>query len=169
MQIRHETPNDTDTIHDLTEQAFAPMAFSDGSEPAIIRALRKDGDLTLSLVAVENDEIIGHVAFSPVTINGTHNDWFGLGPISIRADRQKQGVGTAIVHEGLKTLKKQNANGCALIGNPAVYTPMGFASNGLLHYQDLDPKIVQYVLFSGAPPQGILKFASAFDPENSGP
>lgn len=145
------------------------MPFSDGSEPAIIRALRTDGDLTLSLVAVENDEIIGHVAFSPVTIDGIHNNWFGLGPISIRADKQKQGIGTAIVKHGLKTLQTQGANGCALIGNPAVYTPMGFTSNGLLHYENLAPKIVQYTLFAGPPPQGALKFAAAFDPENSGP
>ena len=165
MFIRPETPNDANAIHQLTEQAFAPMSFSDGTEPTIIHALRKAGDLTLSLVAEADGEIIGHVAFSPVTIDGTDNDWYGLGPISVRADKQKQGIGTALVQTGLDALKAKNAKGCALIGNPAVYGPMGFTSNGKLHYEDLDDKVVQYVAFSGPSPEGTLKFAPAFDPE----
>ncbi len=167
MPIRDETPQDADAIHHLTEQAFAPMPFSDGTEPAIVRALRKAGDLTISLVTEKDAEIIGHVAFSPVTINGTHGGWFGLGPISVRSDHQKQGIGTALVQTGLDALIAQNAKGCALIGNPAVYGPMGFTSNGKLHYQDLDDKAVQYVAFSGPSPEGTLKFAPAFDPENT--
>ena len=165
MQIRNEISNDANAIHQLTEQAFAPMSFSDGTEPDIIRALRKTDDLTLSLVAMENDEIIGHVAFSPVTIDGTHNDWYGLGPISVRADRQKQGIGAALVQAGLNALKAEDAKGCALIGNPAVYGPIGFASNGKLHHEDLDNKAVQFVVLSGPPPKGTLKFTPAFDLE----
>jgi putative acetyltransferase len=165
MIIRAEIPDDATAIHQLTEQAFAPMPFSDGTEPAIIRTLRQAGNLTLSLVAEDNHEIIGHVAFSPVTINGSHDNWYGLGPISVRSDRQKQGIGTALVQIGLNALKAENAKGCALIGNPAVYGAMGFASNGKVHYENLDDKAVQFVVFSGPPPQGILKFAPAFDLE----
>lgn len=69
MLVRHETPADFDAIHDLTSIAFKPMPFSDGTEADIIGTLRADGDLTISLVAEENSEIIGHVAFrrSPST------------------------------------------------------------------------------------------------------
>lgn len=164
MQIRPETPHDVDAIHHLTKQAFAPMPFSDGTEPDNIRTLRNHGDLTLSLIAEEGGEIIGHVAFSPVTLDGAHNGWFGLGPISVRVDKQKQGIGTALVHTGLKALKTQNANGCALIGNPAVYGPMGFKSNGLLHHGDLELRLVQHITFNGPAPTGTLQFAAAFDP-----
>ena len=79
LLIRNERSGDEETIHILTLAAFEPMAFSDGSEAPIIQSLRKSGDLTLSLVAEEDGTIIGHIAFSPVTIDGIHNNWFGLG------------------------------------------------------------------------------------------
>lgn len=166
--IRPETPADIDAIRDLTEQAFAPMSFSDANDYVLTDNLRKDGDLTLSLVATQNNDIIGHAAFSPVTINAVHNRWFGLGPISVRADKQKQGIGTALTHAGLKLLRVQNANGCALVGNPAVYAPMGFISNGLLAYENLAPDLVQFIHFTGPQPTGTLKFAPAFTEKTEG-
>ena len=149
MQIRPERPTDDDAIHDLTTVAFDPMPFSDGTEAPIIRALRRSGDLTLSLVAEEDGEVVGHVAFSPVTIDGADVGWYGLGPISVRPDRQRQGIGRALVADGLERLRALGATGCALIGNPDVYAPMGFSSDGRLTYRGLDPAIVQVVVFSG--------------------
>ena len=139
------------------------MPFSNGSEANIIRFLRQAGDLTFSLVAEEDGEIIGHVAFSPVTIDGDHGSWFGLGPISVRRDRQRQGIGKRLVEEGLSGLKKRGAAGCALIGNPKIYSRMGFESDGTLRHGSLDMVLVQRVVFSGAPPRGELRFAPAFD------
>ena len=63
--IRDEKTGDAAAIHDLTSAAFEGMPHSDGSEPRIVDQLREDGDLTLSLVAERDDEIIGHIAFSP--------------------------------------------------------------------------------------------------------
>ena len=85
MDIRAEQPGDAQGIFELTERAFAPMAYSDGSEAPLVAKLRETGDLTLSLVAVAAGRLIGHVAFSPVRIAGEHLDaagggWFGLGP-----------------------------------------------------------------------------------------
>ncbi|MGL5010052.1 MAG: GNAT family N-acetyltransferase, partial [Paracoccaceae bacterium] len=97
LHIRDERPTDHRAIHDLTAAAFAPMAFSDGTEPAIIAALRADGDLVLSLVAEDAGFIIGHVAFSPVTVAGVHGGWFGLGPIAVRPGWQRRGVGGALI------------------------------------------------------------------------
>ena len=97
MEIRDERPGDEDAIHALTAEAFRPMPYSSGTEPAIIRALRASGALTLSLVAVEDGAIVGHVAFSPVAIDGQDEGWFGLGPISVSADRQRQGIGRALI------------------------------------------------------------------------
>lgn len=162
MEIRDERPGEEDAIHVLTAEAFRPMPYSSGTEPAIIRALRASGTLTLSLVAVEDGAIVGHVAFSPVTIEGQDDGWFGLGPISVRADRQRQGIGRALIAEGLARLAKRGAHGCALIGDPAVYGGSGFTS-GRLSYGELDPRLVQHIVLKGEAPSGELRFAPAFD------
>lgn len=163
MQIRTERPADDAAIHELTFAAFAPMPFSSGTEAPIIRALRRSGDLTLSLVAEEDGEIVGHVAFSPVTIDGVHAGWFGLGPISVQADRQRQGIGKALIARGLELLRQHGAAGVALIGNPEIYGRVGFESDGLLAYGDLDRRFVQRLVLSGPAPRGELKFAPSFD------
>jgi len=167
MLIRAESPNEEAAIDVLTRRAFASMPFSDQREAEIVRALRRDGTLTLSLVAIEESEVIGHVAFSPVTINDVHNHWFGLGPISVQPERQRQGIARALVRVGLETVKASAANGCALIGNPAIYGRLGFISNGQLRYADLPDHFVQHIVFQGAAPAGTLKFAAAFDTQLS--
>lgn len=160
--IRAERPGDEDVIHELTQAAFAPMSYSSGTEGAIIRALRASGELTLSLVAEENGEIIGHVAFSPVTIDGHYDDWFGLGPISVRADRQRQGIGHRLIREGIHQLKASGAKGCALVGDQAVYHGVGFVSDGQLTYEGIPDAYVQHLALSGHAPHGRLAFSSAF-------
>lgn len=160
MRIRPETPADHQAIFDLTQAAFAPMAFADGDEGDVINQMRDDGDLTLSLVA-ETDQIIGHIAFSPAQISGAKGDWFGLGPISVRADHQRQGIGTQLAKAGLAQLSQSGAAGCVLIGNPAVYAPMGFVSDGGLTHGGLDPKLVQYIVLGGTHPSGEVRFAPA--------
>jgi len=166
MLIRPETPNDHAAIFDLTKAAFAPMSFSDGTEHEAINSLRNDGDLTLSLVADANG-IIGHVAFSPAAISDSEGQWFALGPISVRADKQHQGIGTALVADGLKRLSDIGAAGCVLIGNPQVYAPMGFVSDGRLTYGGLDTKYVQYQMLNGRAPQGEIKFALALQEDHT--
>ncbi|EJZ17434.1 N-acetyltransferase [Rhizobium sp. Pop5] len=163
MHIRYETPDDIDAIEDLTSAAFKPMPYSEGTEAEIIRKLRASDDLTISLVAEEAGEILGHIAFSPVTIDGAHGGWFGLGPISVKPERQRQGIGRALIARGLELLKGMGASGCALIGNPDVYRSAGFSSDGQLTYHDLDTRLVQRIALRGAVPSGILRFAPAFE------
>ncbi|GAJ92195.1 N-acetyltransferase [Agrobacterium rhizogenes] len=162
MLIRHETPEDVDAIHDLTWTAFKPMPFSDDTEVDILRTLRASGDLAISLVAEEDGKILGHVAFSRVKIDGVDNGWFGLGPISVAPERQRQGIGKALIAKGLELLDGMGASGCALIGNPNVYRHAGFESDGRLTYQDLDTKYVQRFVLRGPIPSGALQFAPAF-------
>ncbi|MFI0848798.1 GNAT family N-acetyltransferase [Mesorhizobium sp. IMUNJ 23232] len=162
MLIRPETAADADAIHDLTLIVFGPMPFSDGTEADIIRRLRAAGDLTISLVAEEEGETLGHVAFSPVTIDGLHDGWFGLGPISVRLERQRQGIGKALIAQGLDLLKERGAKGCVLIGDPEVYSRAGFVSDGLLRYKDLDRRYVQSLVLRDIAPSGALEFAAAF-------
>ncbi|MBX4957143.1 GNAT family N-acetyltransferase [Rhizobium lentis] len=168
MHIRYETPADIDAIQHLTSAAFRPMPYSEGTEADIIRRLRASGDLTISLVAEEAGEILGHVAFSPVTIDGVDDRWFGLGPISVKPERQRQGIGKALMAKGLELLKERGASGCALIGNPDVYSGAGFSSDGQLTYHDLDTRFVQRIVFRGPAPSGMLRFAPAFENQQKG-
>jgi putative acetyltransferase len=165
MIIRPETEADYDAIYALTRDAFEPMSFSDGSEPDITNQLRADGDLTLSLVA-EQGEIIGHVAFSPAKISEAEGVWYGLGPISVRADKQKQGLGTKIAHAGLDILRKKGAAGCVLTGNPDVYRPMGFTNDHTLTYSGLSPKYILFIAFNGTVPKGEIDFAEALQEDH---
>ncbi|MBB4193455.1 putative acetyltransferase [Rhizobium aethiopicum] len=163
MLIRYETPADIEAIQNLTSIAFAPMPYSEGTEAEIIRRLRLSGDLAISLIAEEDGEILGHVAFSPVTVNGVHDGWFGLGPISVTPERQRQGIGRALMAKGLELLKEMGASGCTLVGNPDVYSGAGFSSDGQLTYHDLDTRLVQRIVFREPAPSGVLRFAPAFE------
>ena len=163
MIIRPEQSGDENAIHNLTLQAFEPMPFSNGSEAPIVDQLREGGDLVVSLVAVQDNEIIGHITFSPVTINGVNGGWYGLGPVSVRPQFQKQGVGGQLIKEGLSKIKYIGATGCALIGNPSYYERFGFQSDGNLKYAEVPLPIVQWLSFGEEKANGILKFASAFE------
>ncbi|PJI86042.1 putative acetyltransferase [Yoonia maricola] len=165
MIIRLETDADHQAIYALTRDAFAPMSFSDGSEPDIVNQLREDGDLTLSLVA-DQDGIIGHVAFSPAKISNAEGAWYGLGPISVRADRQRQGLGSKLAHTGLDMLRKLGAAGCVLTGNPDVYRPMGFSNDHALTYSGLNPKYILFISFDGTVPKGEINFAEALEEDH---
>lgn len=167
MLIRNEKPHDHEAIHALTARAFETMPFSDGSEAPIIRMLRASGDLTISLVAEENGEVVGHIAFSPATIDGRHDGWFGLGPVSVEPTRQKRGIGRTLIEEGLSLLKERGARGCALIGSPDFYSRFGFRSDGRLAYGSLDKSYIQWIVLEGQPPIGELKFAPAFSSDAS--
>ena len=78
-RIRDESPGDMACIAEVTSRAFAGAEHSDGTEAQIIERLRRDGDLALSLVAESGGAIVGHVAFSPVSIVGGAGEWFALG------------------------------------------------------------------------------------------
>lgn len=163
MKIRPEKSGDEKAIYDLTVKAFEPMSYSAGTEAPIIDGLRKDGDLTVTLVAVEDKEIVGHIAFSPITINSRHNGWYGLGPVSVRPDLQRKGIGSKLIKEGLAILQSKNATGCALIGNPDYYYRFGFKSDGNLTYGDISTDYVQWLSFGDDVASGVLKLSPAFE------
>lgn len=168
IHIRPERSGDEADIHELTAAAFAGKPYADGTEAPIIDRLRTDGDLTVSLVALDGSEIVGHVAFSPVRIGDPSWDWYGLGPISVRPDRQRQGFGRAMIEEGLRLLRARGAAGCALIGDPKYYGRFGFEGDCGLTYRDLSATYVQALSFGSAAPKGELEFARAFTGAGTG-
>ena len=162
MQIRAERVGDEAAIRTLTAAAFAAMPYSRGTEPAIVDALRRDGDLTLSLLAAADGAIVGHVAFSPLTIADVDDGWFGVGPLSVAPARQRQGIGSALLRAGLEQLEAMGARGCLLVGDPAYYRRFGFASDGRLTLAELDPNLLQWLAFGAPPPPGRVAFAPGF-------
>jgi putative acetyltransferase len=163
MKIRAEADGDVATIRALTSAAFATARHSSGTEAAIIEALRDAGALTLSLVAERLGVIIGHVAFSRVTISGDAGGWFGLGPVSVQPALQRQGVGDALIRDGLARLQGQGAQGCVVLGDPAYYRRFGFESDPGLRYGDVPPAYFQRLRFSGATPHGEVAYHAGFD------
>jgi len=162
MVIRSETPADRDAVTEVTIEAFKDHPISKQTEHFIVEALRRAGALAVSLVAEMDGQVVGHIAFSPVTISDGTPGWFGAGPLSVLPARQKHGIGSALVREGLAVLKEHGARGCALVGDPAYYRRFGFANDpGLIH--DGIPQEVFLVLdFGRERPRGKVALHEAF-------
>ena len=126
--IRAERADDTVAIAALVALAIKGVRHSDGSEPQIVERLRRAGALTVSLVAEEGWDILGHVAFSPVTIADGTEGWFGLGPVAVTPGRQSEGIGAALVEAGLQRLHDDGASGCVVLGDPVYYQRFGFTN-----------------------------------------
>ena len=163
MQIRQERPEEATAIRLVTEAAFRGVPYSEETEGKIVDALRAAGVLTLSLVAAEDAQIIGHVAFSPVCINATAGDWYGLGPVSVLPGRQRGGIGQLLVREGLKRLKALDAAGCVVFGDPSYYGRFGFTCNPALFYADAPPGYFQRLAFRGDAPNGEVTYHAGFE------
>lgn len=162
MIIRDELPGDEAAIGAVTAAAFAGKSYSDQTEPQIIERLRAAGALDLSLVAENDGEIVGHVAFSAVEIEDGAEGWYGLGPVSVRPDRQGEGIGSALIRRGLADLAGLGACGCVLVGSPKFYPRFGFRECRTLTYPDLPVEYFMYVLLRGEMPSGIVRFHTAF-------
>lgn len=163
LRIRQERAQDVNDIGRITADAFAPMPFGDGTEAGIIQALRATGALTVSLVATVDDALVGHAAFSPVTIDDRPGAWYALGPISVAPHTQRRGVGRALIARGLDQLRALQAGGCVLLGNPDYYGRFGFLSDPALTYQGRPNRFLQLLVLDGPPPTGDVRFHPAFD------
>ena len=163
ISIRPELPEDIDIIRQLTEAAFKENEHSNGTEAAIIEALRSAKQLTISLVAVSDNQIIGHVAFSPIKIDGADMDWYGLGPVAVAPSRHNQGIGTALINEGLAQLKAIGAKGCVVAGDPAYYRRFGFEQCKSLRYEGLPAEYFMQLTLNGTTPTGRVDYHDAFN------
>lgn len=150
-------------IGEITTAAFAPMPFSTGTEARIIEALRSSGALTISLVAEHDGEIIGHIAFSPILIDGEDRGWFGLGPVSVKRGMQGQGIGKALILTGLEQLNAGGAAGCVLLGDPGYYGRFGFSCDPELTYTGGPPEAFQFLVLNGPHATGAVSYHPAFD------
>jgi putative acetyltransferase len=160
--IRRETEADVDAIRDVTVSAFKTLAISNHTEQFVIAALRAAKFLTVSLVAEIDGRIAGHIAFSPVIISDGTRNWYGLGPLSVVPEYQRQGLGKALIEEGLSRLRSLNAEGVCLVGHPEYYKKFGFKNVPGLVHEGVPQEVFLALSFDGHIPQGTVTFHEAF-------
>lgn len=161
--IRPETPADVDGIHALTAAAFATAEHSSHTEQFIVDALRACGDLSVSLLAVQEERLLGHVAVSPVTVSDGSSGWYGLGPISVLPERQGQGIGAALMRAAIDALRQQHARGCVLLGEPAYYGRFGFRAEPGLVLPGVPAEYFQALCLQPPLAQGEVRYSQAFE------
>jgi putative acetyltransferase len=162
INIRLEKSSDIQSIHQVTVAAFLDAPHTDHTEQYIVKALRNSGALTISLVAEDSNQIIGHVAVSPVTISDGSQDWYGLGPISVNPNEQGKGIGSKLMRAALEELKKIKANGCVLLGDPNYYHRFGFEPKDGLLLPDVPLEYFQFLLLQGTHPKGTVAYDESF-------
>lgn len=162
ITIRSETDADIGTITDVTIAAFKTLEVSNHTEQFIVEALRAAQALVISLVAEVDGRVIGHIAFSPVTVSDGTRNWYGLGPVSVLPEHQRQGIGKALIREGLAQLKMRGAQGCCLVGHPDYYRKLGFVNAPELLLDGVPPEVFFALSFDGHTPHGTVSFHDGF-------
>ena len=160
--IRDETDADIGAISEVTIAAFESLQVSNHTEQFIIEALRAAKALTVSLVAELDGRLIGHIAFSAVTISDGTRNWYGLGPVSVSPEYQRKGVGKALIQEGLSRLKNLNAQGCFVVGHPEYYRKFGFRNVPGLVIEGVPQEVFFALSFHGHTPEGTVAFHDGF-------
>lgn len=162
MIIRPERETDLPAIDRINLEAFKDHPYSHQTEHLIVRALRAAGALTLSLVAEAEGEVVGHIAFSPALIDGQDLGWYTLGPVAVLPGHQGQGIGAALVREGLDGLNALGAKGCVLVGDPGYYKRFGFRNLLSLRVDDVPPDYFMGLPLVGDIPSGLVTHHPAF-------
>lgn len=121
--IRHEDPGDIGAIYQLNAEAFGREA-----EAQLVDRLRTGGKASLSLVAVVDRAIIGHLLFSPVTIAGASVRALGLAPLAVLPERQRSGIGTQLTRQGLAMCRDQGWDVVVVLGHRKYYPRFGFVA-----------------------------------------
>lgn len=162
MMIRNEIESDIEAIFAVTKTAFENHPYSRNTEQFIINALRAANALMISLVAEIDGRVVGHIAFSPATMSDDSDHWYGLGPVSVLPEYQKQGIGKSLINKGLNALKTLNAQGCILVGDPNYYERLGFKSPSGLTHEGIPQENLLAMSFNEKMPQGTVTFHQAF-------
>lgn len=166
VEIRHESPEDVAAIYALNAAAFETPA-----EARLVDALRANGALCLSLVAVVEGELVGHIAFSPVTLEAPERTWSGAGlaPMAVDATHRRRGIGGRLIAEGLNRLRSMSQPFCVVLGHADYYPRFGFmrASDYGIRWEKPVPEevfFVQPLSTEGLLGQsGVVRFRPEFD------
>ena len=165
LEIRKEEPKDRDAVHHLNL-----IAFDNGPEAVLVDKLRASCKEYLSFVAVEDSFVIGHILFTPATVEDCSAVGMGLAPMSVVPSHQKKGVGSQLVRHGIEFLRNAGCPFIIVLGHPEYYPRFGFelASKYQLRSQwegVPDDAFMIVVLDSGVLRKtgGIARFREEFD------
>ena len=165
VDIRNEEPADHAGITNLIVASFQDVPYSDHREQDIVTAMRQQGQLAISMVATDQKAVVGYIAISPVTVSTGQPGWYGLGPLAVHPDRQRQGVGSRLVKAALKELQSRSASGCVVLGDSKYYLRFGFE-----HYPSLTStqfpkaKLLALAFFDEKIPEGSVTYHESFIP-----
>ena len=120
LSIRPEQPADVAAIY-----AVQAAAFPSEGEARLVDALRAAGRLSVSHVAVEDGKVVGHAAFSPVTV-AEATTGVGLGPVAVLPVRQRRGIGERLIRESLHACQRAGFSFVVVLGEPSYYERFGF-------------------------------------------
>ena len=127
FNIRSEEPKDIEQVRGILHAAFPTDA-----ESKLVDALRANKKAIISLVAVQGEDVLGHILFSPVSITPTRRatppaNGIGLAPVAVRPGLQSQGIGSRLIRQGLHLSEELGFDYCVVLGNPKYYQRFGFA------------------------------------------
>ena len=167
IEVRHEQPQDVDAVRALNQ-----IAFGQASEASIVDAIRAVCSDLISLVAVDEGQIVGHIFFSPVSVSGESGtvQGMGLGPMAILPEFQRQGIGSTLVQAGIDAVKEKGAPFIVVVGHPEYYPRFGFSPasrHGLAPQWDGIPDEAFMVLILDAKVEtdlsGVARYRDEFD------
>lgn len=126
MQIRQETIHDYPAVYQVVKSAFQNAPHSDGNEQDLVESLRKSAAFIpqLSLVAVEEDQVVGHILFTRAKVQDVAV--LALAPLSVLPAYQNQGIGRALIERGHKLAKEMNYPYAVVLGHPDFYSAAGY-------------------------------------------
>jgi putative acetyltransferase len=132
LEIRAEQPGDLPAIHEVER-----LAFGRDGEANLVDTLRRAGGLPVSGVALREGAVVGHIAFSPATVESGDPavQVLALGPLAVIPSLQRQGIGAALMHWGLAECRRQGHRLVFLLGHPEYYPRFGFQPAGRLGFE----------------------------------
>lgn len=163
MQIREEITGDFDRI-----AALLDLAFGGTEESVLVADLRAAGSAFAALVATENGQILGHILFSdlPIEVEDGSLRAAALAPLAVLPERQRQGIGTALVRAGLAACRDRGVAAAVVLGDPAYYPRFGFSAAAArpLRAPFCGPAFMAMELIPGCLDRiaGTVRYATAF-------
>lgn len=126
LEIRQENKNDYEEVYNVIKIAFQTAEHSDGNEQDLVVALRESNSFIpeLSLVAVQDNKIIGYILFTKIEIE--EYEELALAPLGILPEYQRQGIGTKLIEEGHKIAKKLGYHYSIVLGSDKYYPKFGY-------------------------------------------
>jgi putative acetyltransferase len=123
VTLREETPQDIPAIREINR-----LAFAGEGEAVLVDGLRTDQDVVVSLVALQNDVVVGHVLFSRLRAPDASLQVASLAPVAVLPEHQRQGIGKALIEEGLERCRTRGYQAVIVLGDPAYYPRFGFSA-----------------------------------------